>query len=48
VPEPGADLTTGADGVVVVGGNTPPASLTDDQIKAIREKTAAIRNSYIN
>ncbi|MBX2972551.1 MAG: hypothetical protein KF797_05570 [Flavobacteriales bacterium] len=48
LPEPGASLTTGTDGSAVIGGGTPPATLTDDQIKAIREKTAAIRNSYIN
>lgn len=47
-PEPGANVTTGADGGVVIGGNGPLASLTDEQLKAIREKTAVIRNSYIN
>lgn len=47
-PEPGANSNTGADGKTVVSGNTPAASLTDDQLKAIREKAASIRNSYIN
>jgi hypothetical protein len=35
-------------GVTVIGGAAPAASLTNEQLKAITEKTAAIRNTYIN
>ncbi|MCB0765677.1 MAG: hypothetical protein KDB95_00550 [Flavobacteriales bacterium] len=46
-PEPGA-TTTEENGVTVIGGNEPPATLTDAQLTAIRDKAASIRNSYIN
>ncbi|HNU57577.1 MAG TPA: hypothetical protein PKN30_13385 [Flavobacteriales bacterium] len=46
-PEPGA-TTTEENGVTVIGGNEPPATLTDEQLTAIRDKAASIRNSYIN
>lgn len=36
------------DGVATIGGTAPPASLTDEQLKAIKEATASIRDSYIN
>jgi hypothetical protein len=47
-PEPGASATADANGVTVIGGNEPPATLTDAQLTAIRDKAASIRNSYIN
>jgi len=46
-PEPGATVSE-VNGTTVVTGNAPPASLSDDLLKEIREKTASIRNSYIN
>ncbi|HMQ75565.1 MAG TPA: hypothetical protein PKE21_04310 [Flavobacteriales bacterium] len=39
---------TQENGVAVIGGGGPAAALTDDQLKAITEKTATIRNAYIN
>lgn len=39
---------TQENGVAVIGGGEPAAALTDDQLKAITEKTATIRNAYIN
>jgi hypothetical protein len=44
---PGSN-TSEEDGVTVIGGGGTSASLTDAQLSAIRDKTAAIRNSYIN
>ncbi|MBL7964215.1 MAG: hypothetical protein JNM31_10285 [Flavobacteriales bacterium] len=43
----GAGETTQENGVTVIGGG-PAASLTDDQLAAIRDKAATIRNAYIN
>ncbi|MEZ4738359.1 MAG: hypothetical protein R2818_03150 [Flavobacteriales bacterium] len=40
--------TSQENGVTVVGGGGAAASLSDAQLTAIRDKTAAIRNSYIN
>ncbi|MBK8499983.1 MAG: hypothetical protein IPL52_14465 [Flavobacteriales bacterium] len=40
--------TTEEGGVTVIGGGGTTASLTDAELAAIREKTAAIRNTYIN
>lgn len=48
LPDPGAQVSAGENGVVVVSGGTPAPTLSNDQFKAIKEKTAAIRNSYIN
>ncbi|MBK6626557.1 MAG: hypothetical protein IPJ87_16010 [Flavobacteriales bacterium] len=39
---------TQENGVAVIGGGEPAAALTDDQLKAITERTATIRNAYIN
>lgn len=50
-PVPVADSpaqVTQENGVAVIGGGEPAAALTDDQLKAITEKTATIRNAYIN
>ena len=47
MPAPGATVTQ-ENGTAVIGGNSPAATLTDEQLKSIREKTATIRNSYIN
>lgn len=44
---PGATVTQ-ENGVSVVGGNGPSATLTDAQLTAIRDKAAAIRATYIN
>lgn len=35
-------------GVAVIGGGGPPATLNDQQLAAITEKVAAIRNNWIN
>ncbi len=43
-----AAQVTQENGVAVIGGGQPAVALTDDQLKAITEKTAAIRNAYIN
>jgi len=48
LPSAAAEVSAGENGVVVVSGGAPAATLSDDQLKAIREKTATIRNSYIN
>ena len=40
--------TTEEGGVTVIGGGGTTASLTDAELAAIREKAAAIRNTYIN
>lgn len=37
-----------SNGVTVIGSAAAPSSLTDAQLAAIRDKTASIRNSYIN
>ena len=39
---------TEENGVAVIGGTSPSATLTDAQLASIREKAATIRNSYIN
>jgi len=36
------------DGVTVIGAGAAPATLTDAQLGAIRDKAAAVRNTYIN
>lgn len=35
-------------GVAVIGGGAGPATLTDEQLNALRDKAAAVRNTYIN
>lgn len=47
-PGGGGTTTTQEGGVTVIGGGGTAAALTDAQLKAIREKAAAIRNTYIN
>jgi hypothetical protein len=44
----GGATATEENGVTVVGSTGTAASLSDDQLAAIREKTSSIRNSYIN
>ncbi len=44
----GATTTTQENGVTVLGGGGAAATLTDAQLNAIREKAAAVRNTYIN
>lgn len=44
----GGAVLTEENGVAVIGGESPAASLTDDQLKAIRAKAEAIRSNYIN
>ncbi|MCC6578132.1 MAG: hypothetical protein IT228_12390 [Flavobacteriales bacterium] len=46
--EAGSAQVTQDNGVAVIGGGQPAVTLTDDQLKAITERTAAIRNAYIN
>lgn len=36
------------EGVTVIGGTAPTASLSDEQLRSITEATASIRDSYIN
>ena len=43
----GAGEVKQMEGVTVIGGGSP-AALTDDQLAAIRDKAAAVRNAYIN
>lgn len=44
----GGSTVTQEGGVTVIGGTAPAAAITDDQLKALTEKTAAIRATYIN
>ncbi|HRN35845.1 MAG: hypothetical protein M9900_12605 [Flavobacteriales bacterium] len=44
----GNSTITQEDGVALIGGTAPPASLSDEQLSAITEATFAIRSSYIN
>jgi len=44
----GETTVTEENGVAVIGGSAAPATLTDAQLAAIRDKAAAIRNTYIN
>lgn len=44
----GESTVTQEGGVTVVGGPAAAATLTDTQLSAIRDKAAAIRNTYIN
>ncbi len=39
---------TEENGVALIGGDAPAATLTDEQLKAIRDKVAEVRNAYIN
>lgn len=48
VVEVGSSSVTEENGVTVLGGDTPGATLTDAQLSAIRDKVAEIRNAYIN
>ena len=48
LPAPAASTVTQENGVAVIGGGAPPAPITDDQLKIISEKTATVRNGYIN
>ncbi len=43
-----ASTVTQEGGVTVIGGGAAATALADDQLKAIAEKTAAVRNAYIN
>lgn len=44
----GSSTITNEGGVAVIGGTTPLASLTDDQLKSITEAVAKVRANYIN
>jgi hypothetical protein len=44
----GTTTVTQENGVAVIAGDSKPSALSDDQLVAIREKAAAVRNSYIN
>ncbi|MFT3884245.1 MAG: hypothetical protein QM724_02080 [Flavobacteriales bacterium] len=49
VTSPGGPSTvTQEKGVTVIGGTAPAAAITDAQLKALTEKTAAVRSTYIN
>ena len=47
VPQGGSTITE-ENGVTVIGGTTPTAALTDDQLKSITQAVAAIRANYIS
>lgn len=44
----GSTSTSQENGVTVIGGGGAAATLTNAQLRAIRDKAAAIRNTYIN
>ncbi|MBK9416875.1 MAG: hypothetical protein IPO05_10275 [Flavobacteriales bacterium] len=44
----GSTTVTQENGVALIGGDSKPSSINDEQLAAIREKAAAVRNSYIN
>jgi len=44
----GNSTVTEEGGVATIGGTSPTASLTDDQLKTITEKVATVRANYIN
>lgn len=44
----GDGTTTQENGITIVGGSAPAATLTDAQLATIRETVTAIRNNYIN
>jgi hypothetical protein len=44
----GASTVTQENGVTVIGGTAPTAALTDAQLKALSEKTASVRDAYVN
>ncbi len=48
VGDAGKSTVSQVNGVTVIGGSAPAAALTDAQMKAIAEKTASVRNNYIN
>jgi hypothetical protein len=49
VTVPGGGSTVSQEnGVAVIGGTAPLASLTDEQLRAINDAVTAIRNAYIN
>ena len=45
---PAASTVSSEGGVTVIGGGPPPTTISDAELKAITEKTATIRNAYIN
>ena len=44
---PQASTVKEENGTTVIGGGAPAVSLTDEQLKALTEKTASVRNAYI-
>ncbi len=48
LPPPAASTTTQENGVTVIGGGAATTALTNEQLKAITEKTTTVRNAYIN
>lgn len=47
-PAPAASTVTQENGVAVIGGGAPVPTITDAQLKALTERTIAVRNGYIN
>jgi hypothetical protein len=43
-----ASTVTHDNGVAVIGGGSPPATVNDEQLKALTAKTTTVRNGYIN
>ena len=44
----GSTTVTHENGVAVIGGDAKASTISDEQLAAIREKAASVRNSYIN
>jgi hypothetical protein len=44
----GASTVTQENGTAVIGSSAAPATVNDEQLKAISEKATAVRNTYIN
>ena len=47
-PAPAASTVSQENGKAVIGGGPAPATITDEQLKALTEKTTTVRNGYIN
>ena len=48
VAAPAASTITQENGTAVIGGGAPPATVNDEQLKSLSEKTITVRNGYIN
>ena len=48
VSAPAASTITQENGTAVIGGGAPPATVNDEQLKSLSEKTITVRNGYTN